>query len=192
MASIMYLAGRKLPWRAQVKRKGHPILIKHFLTKDEAELWAAENERSIRLAGLPLTVSVLKNHTVREIIERYRAEVTPTKAGKLYETSRLNRFLTEKPGKDLCAKSLAYLTKKDGYDYIKERQKQKGKKDDPITARTVSRERNLLQDVFETAKEEWGYTTLINPFRGLKIKGSIGSQDRSCCAPQGCSGARCR
>src|SRR5262245_61573895 len=127
MASIIYLAGRKLPWRAQVKRKGHPKLIKHFLTKDEAELWAGEQERSIRLAGLPLRVSGLAKHMVKEIVERYRDEVTPTKAGKALETARLNRFLSEKPGKDLCSKSLAYLTKKDGYEYVSERQKQKGR-----------------------------------------------------------------
>jgi len=168
----MHLTGRKLPWRAQVKRKGQPRQIKHFLIKDEAELWAGEQERSIRLTGLPLMVSALQKHTVREIVERYRDEVTPTKAGKVLETLRLNRFLNEKPGKDLCLKSLAYLTKKDGYDYVTEREKQKGRRGDPITRRTISRERNLFQDVFEVAKEKWGYTTLFNPFRGVKIKGS--------------------
>jgi integrase len=178
MASIMYLPGRKLPWRAQVKRKGHPTLIKHFLTKDEAELWAAEQERSIRLVGLPLTVSTLQNHTVREIVEKYRDEVTPTKAGKVQEISRLNRFLNKKPGKDLCAKSLAHLSKKDGWDYIREREKQKGNTGELVTARTISRERNLFQDVFEVAKERWGYTNLSNPFRALKIKGSKHKRSR--------------
>ena len=89
MASIMHLTGRNLPWRAQVKRKGQPKQIKHFLTKEEAEHWAAEQERSIRLTGLPLTISILKEHTVREIVERYRDEITPTKGGKVEETSRL-------------------------------------------------------------------------------------------------------
>ncbi len=50
MASIKQYKG---PWRATVKRKGHGVLVKHFPTKDEAELWAGEQDRSIRLAGLP-------------------------------------------------------------------------------------------------------------------------------------------
>jgi hypothetical protein len=78
----MRLAGRKLSWRAQVKRKGLPELIKHFATKEEAELWSTEQERSIPLTGLPLTISGLQKHAAREIVERYRDEVTPTKAGK--------------------------------------------------------------------------------------------------------------
>jgi integrase len=41
-----------------------------------------------------------------------------------------------------------------------------------VTIRTISRERNLLQNVFEVAREQWGYTNLTNPFRGLKLKGS--------------------
>jgi hypothetical protein len=49
MASIKQYKG---PQRATVKRKGHGVLAKHFPTKDEAEPWAGEQERSIRLAGL--------------------------------------------------------------------------------------------------------------------------------------------
>ena len=30
-------------WCATVKRKGHGVLVKHFPTKDKAELWAGEN-----------------------------------------------------------------------------------------------------------------------------------------------------
>jgi integrase len=41
-----------------------------------------------------------------------------------------------------------------------------------ITMRTISRERNLLQNVFEIAREQWGFSNLFNPFRGLKLQGS--------------------
>jgi hypothetical protein len=43
---------RRLPWRAQVRRKGHKSLVKMFATKNEAEHWAREQERSIRLSTL--------------------------------------------------------------------------------------------------------------------------------------------
>lgn len=56
---------RTLPWRAHVNRKGHK-LVKMFLTRDEAEAWAGELERSIRLSGLPMTINDLKNITVAD------------------------------------------------------------------------------------------------------------------------------
>jgi integrase len=162
---------RELPWCADWY-EGPRRRKRYFATQEEAENCEETHKASVRNRGLPLTMSALERVYVREIVERYRDEVTPNKAGSVFETSRLNRFLTQKPGKDLCAKSCAYLTKQDGYDYVKARLKQRGKKGDPITARTVSRERNLLQDVFVVAEEQLGYTNLFNPFRGLKIKGS--------------------
>jgi hypothetical protein len=60
------------PWRAQVKRKGHGTMVKHFVTKKEAQRWGEEQERSIRLAGLPLTNEELKKQTVGDIVRRYR------------------------------------------------------------------------------------------------------------------------
>jgi hypothetical protein len=68
---------RKLPWRAQVRRKGHAVLVKMFATKREAEHWASEQERAIRLTGLPHTINQLKKHIFAELIRRYRDEITP-------------------------------------------------------------------------------------------------------------------
>jgi integrase len=63
------------------------------------------------------------------------------------------------------------VSKQDAYKYINERLKEtwQGK---PITARTVRRELNSIQHVFEVAKEEWGFSNLVNPFREINIKGS--------------------
>jgi integrase len=164
----MRLPGRKLPWRAQVKQKGYPKLIKHFPTKKEAKRWADEQEASIRNKGLPLTIEELKKQTVGDIVRRYRDEITPTKGSHVSESTVLNKFLT----RDICKKALAYLSTKDGYDYLTERQKEtwRGK---PITPRTIRREVNSIQHVFEVARKRWGLTNLVNPFRGLEIKGSM-------------------
>jgi hypothetical protein len=70
---------------------------------------ANEQERSIRLAGLPMTIDTLKQHTVSEIVIRYRDHVTPTKEGSAEENARLNKFLKH----PMCAKSLAYVSKQD-------------------------------------------------------------------------------
>jgi integrase len=171
---------RALPWRAQIRRKGHKTLVKMFKTRAEAELWANEQERSIRLAGLPLTTDDLKKHTAGDIVRRYLNEVTPTKGSRVSETAVLKKFLQH----PICAKALAYVTRQDAYQYVNDRLKdtwkvKHGKGDPrPITPRTVRREVNSIQHVFEVAREQWGFTNLTNPFRGLKIKGSMYRRSR--------------
>jgi integrase len=171
---------RALPWRAQIRRKGHKTLVKMFKTRAEADLWANEQERSIRLAGLPLTTEDLKKHTVGDIVRRYMNEITPTKGSRVSEAAVLNRFLQH----PICAKALAYVTRQDAYQYVSDRLKatwkvKHGKGDPrPITARTVRREVNSIQHVFEVAREQWGFNNLPNPFRALKIKGSMFRRNR--------------
>ncbi|HEY7243025.1 MAG TPA: site-specific integrase [Xanthobacteraceae bacterium] len=171
---------RALPWLAHIHRKGHKRLIKMFKTKREAEHWAEEQERSIRLAGLPLTTEDLKKHTVGDIVRRYLTEVTPTKGCHVSEAAVLNRFLKH----PICSKALAYVNRQDAYQYVNDRLKETwkvkhGKGDPkPITPRTVRREVNSIQHVFETAREQWGFTNLSNPFRGLNIKGSMHRRKR--------------
>jgi hypothetical protein len=43
---------RTLPWRAQIRRKGQKVQVKMFASKREAEGWASEQERAIRMTGL--------------------------------------------------------------------------------------------------------------------------------------------
>ena len=164
---------RTLPWRAQVRRKGHKVVVKMFKTKDEAEYWASEQERTLRLTGLPLTNAELKKHYVRDIVVRYRDEKTPAKGCSISETTVFNKFLRH----NICDKALAYVSRKDAYDYIKDRLSEvhKGK---PIKPSTVRREINSIQHVFEVAREEWGFSNLPNPFRGIKIKGSMRRRKR--------------
>jgi integrase len=138
-----------------------------FATKQEAEHWAAEQERTIRMTGLPLTIEELKKVTVADIVKRYMKEKTPKKGCAPNEMTVLNKFLKNA----LCSKALAYVTKQDGHDYYKERlnEKWKGK---PIQPSTIRRELNSIQHVFVVAKEQWGYPQLINPFEGIEIERS--------------------
>jgi integrase len=175
MAHIKRMADkpRTLPWRAHINRKGLKPLVKMFKTRAEAEHWAQEQERSIRLTGLPLTIEDLKKHTVGDIVRRYLEEVTSSKGSCVSETTVLKKFLKH----NICYKSLAYVSKQDAYKYRDDRLKDtwNGK---PITSRTVRREVNSIQHVFEVAKDEWGFTNLVNPFRELKIKGSMHRRKR--------------
>ncbi len=159
---------RTLPWRAQVRRKGHKVLVKMFASKGEAELWAGVQEHAIRMTGLPLTIEDLKKHTVGDIVRRYLKEITPTKGCHVSETSVLNKFLRH----GICLKSLAFVSRQDAYKYRDDRLKElhKGKL---LTPRTVRRTINSIQHIFEVAREQWGFTNLQNPFRSLPIRGSM-------------------
>jgi integrase len=171
MGTIVYRKGRPKPWLAQIKRKGHPTISKAFELKANAERWEREQERSIEATGLPATIKELQKHTVGDIVRRYLEEKTPGKGCAVSERTVLEKFLK----RDICQKSLASYasgSKEDGYKYRDGRLKEtwRGR---PITPRTVRREVNSIQHVFEVAREEWGYTNLANPFRKLSIKGSM-------------------
>src|SRR5271169_6178158 len=118
MASIKKLSDkpRTLPWRAKTKGK-----VRMFKTKDEAQQWAHEYERKVRLTGLPPTIEELKKHTVREIVQKYLDEKTPHKGSAVSETTVLKKFLK----RDICKLSLAAIKKYDAYKYRDDRLKEK-------------------------------------------------------------------
>ena len=173
MASIVFRKGKSKPWLAQINRKGHKIFSRSFVLKKDAERWASEQERTIDLTGLPLTIEELKKQTVGDLVDRYLKEVTPNKIGSA-ENERL--ILGKFKKHPLCKKSLAYLSSTDGAAYrdhrLKEIWKSKGAKGPgrPIKPSTIRRQVNILHHIFEVARTEWGLTNLINPFAGLKIK----------------------
>jgi integrase len=159
---------RALSWRAQVRRKGHKVVVKMFASRSEAEHWAHEQERAIRLTGLPQTIDDLKKHAVGEIVSRYLKEITPTKGCSVSETTVLKKFLKHK----ICSKSLAYVPRQDAFDYIADRRKDRNRSGDLIKPSTIRREINSIQHIFELAREQWGFSNLQNPFRGIPIRGS--------------------
>lgn len=175
MAHIRKLTdkSRTLPWRAQIRRKGQKVLVKMFASRREAEHWATEQERTLRLTGLPHTIEELKKHTFADLIRRYRDEITQTKGCRVSETTVLNKLLRH----PIAAKSLAYISRQDAYTYRDDRLKETWKKK-PIKPSTVRREINTVQHIFEIGREQWGYTNLTNPFRGLKIRGSMHRRKR--------------
>jgi integrase len=166
MATIKKYSGRTLPWRAFIHRKGHTPISKGFLYEEDAKRWANEQERSITLTGLPLTADDYRKVLVKDIVQRYLDEITPTKGSQESETIVLTRFKNDF-AKD---KTLLSFTKQDAYAYRDSRLKTifRGKK---ITARTVQREINSIRNVFSIARKEWGYSNLINPFSELDLKG---------------------
>ena len=172
MATIIFRKDKTKPWLAQVARKGHRTFSKSFIAKKDAQRWAAEQERTIDLTGLPLTIEELRKQTVGDLVDKYLEKVTPGKIGsKDNEKLVLEKFKLN----PLCKKSLAYLSSADGAAYRDQRYKDTWKPTGskgparPIKPATIRREINTLHHMFEIAKTEWGLSNLINPFHKLRV-----------------------
>lgn len=82
-------------WQVQIRRTGQKTLSRTFERKSDAVAWARIKEAEVEQAEQPEAVIELSTTTLRELIERYRDTVTPTKKSARQETYRLNRLLRE-------------------------------------------------------------------------------------------------
>ncbi len=83
-------------WRVRIKRRGLPIVSKVFKVKADAQTWAFKTERSMELGFL----SPDHDCPLKELLERYGREITPTKHGATQEICRINK---------LCQHSIATI-----------------------------------------------------------------------------------
>jgi hypothetical protein len=153
---------RKLPWRAQFKRKGYKTLVKNLADPKEAKAWSDLWDKQFRELGLPSTIENLKGTTIAQIIEKYRDEITPTKGCCASETATINTFLRHLKDKGIQDTPLPFFKKTDAYSYVATRLKEirNGRR---ITPSTVNREKAILHHIWETANECWGLDTLPIP-----------------------------
>lgn len=62
-------------WQVRVRRKGQPAVVKSFQTKQDGERWARQVESDID-KGAYTNLALAERTTLKELIERYLAEVT--------------------------------------------------------------------------------------------------------------------
>jgi integrase len=162
MATIVYREGRRKPWLAQIKRKGHGVYSRSFALENDAKVWSRKEDLSIDETGRPFTIKQYGNITVGSLALRYLEDVSPSKAS--FPTDR--SILTNLHKYKIAKKSIAIVSGKDAADYRDERLKE------AVSPSTVRRAVNTLQHIFEIASTEWGYHNIRNPFHHLRIKGS--------------------
>lgn len=149
MASI-----RKYPkgYRAQVYIKGQRD-SGTFRTRREAEVWAFQREEELRGDS-----SKPDTHTLKQALERYAEEVSPTKRGERWEIVRISAFLKE-PALP-CSADLGSLTPDDFGKWRDARLR-------AVQSGTVRREIALLSAVLESARREWRWIE-SNPLRDMR------------------------
>ena len=138
-------------WRAEVERKG----IRRsgtFQTKAAAVAWAGQIESDI-MAG---ERGEIPNLTVRDLVERYRLEVSARKKGARPEGVRLKGLERSR----IAQVRLRALDAPHASEWQKERLQ-------AVSEASVRRERNLLNNVFQIAVKEWKWLRK-NPFDGVR------------------------
>ena len=151
MATIRKLRDR---WQAQVRRRGVPPRAKSFDKRSDAERWARELEAEADRSGWVADTRLAEKTTLRELLTRYCAEVTPTKRGAVSERSRINSILRC----PMAHRTLAKLTSSDVATYRDERLK-------CVAPATVVRELNTVSHAIEIATREWGLWLPRNPVK---------------------------
>jgi integrase len=152
--------------RAKIRIKGYPSLSKTFTSKKEAEAWA-KLEESKMLRRTWVSISESEKTTVRDVLERYRIEVLPSKKSQhpvLYQIKSINRFLG--------AYSLASLTSSNVADFRDKRLKE-------VDPQTVIKDLSLLQRVLNLVMKEWGINLPHgNPVQQIKMPKQPEGRDR--------------
>lgn len=141
MASIRQRDGR---WQARVTRKGYPQQVKTFSSRGEAARWARLTEAAIDQGGHSGPSSV-DRWPLSDVMERYLAEVTPTKRGASDEAIRLHA-LQRSP---LALHTLHTLKPVHVAAFRDLRLKS-------VRAGAVIRDLSLLSSVINHARREWG------------------------------------
>ncbi|MCL1618474.1 site-specific integrase [Ralstonia pseudosolanacearum] len=146
----------ELQWQAKVRRKGFPQQSRTFMYKEDAEKWVRSLERELETSGFVDRREAEKN-TLREVLKRYREEVTPGKKSAEIESIKIDVIL-----KDAVLPSLkmSAITSTAVAAWRDRRLKE-------VSGATVNREIDVLSAVLNHARKEWGIH-LENPIPHIR------------------------
>ena len=135
-------------WRVRIRLHGLPIVSKVFKSKHDARIWGEKTERAMKMGLL------LPEHdcTLRELLERYGREITPTKRSGYKEILRINKLCQH----DIANIRLSNLNSNHIAQFRDERLK-------TVSGTTVIKDLSILSLVIKTPMAEWGFKLPSNP-----------------------------
>ena len=163
MASVRKRNGK---WQAQIRRKGQAPITKSFYSKADATAWARKKEYQADRQELQPNTKILHHTKLKDLLIRYRDEVSPSKRGGSIETVIINALLRH----SITRKTLSTLTLSDFVQYRNERLR-------TIKPQTLKRQLTIISSVFKTANEEWEIP-VPNPVKDIKLKFTDQRRDR--------------
>ena len=152
-------------WQAQVRKKGQPLQTRTFETRAEAEQWARAIEVEMD-KGVFVSRAEAESTTLKELLERYLAEITPLQERCGPETNRLRALMRHAARPAVCRRHPRH-----GHRPLPRRTAAQGQ------SSTVKRDLVLLGHVFEVARKEWGIH-VHNPVRDIRLPGDSRPRDR--------------
>lgn len=147
MASIRKHGGA---WQARVRRKGYPETARTFTSKKDAEHWARDTEAEMQ-RGAYISRTMAESTTLREIVDRYIEEVSPTLRGHEANKYRLRALQRQR----IAQYSMAALTPEVVANWRNELASR-------IAPATIVRELATLGAIINHARREWG-VHIANP-----------------------------
>lgn len=157
--SIRVVQERKGTWEARVRRQGGKVLLKSFPTKASASAWAEEREGEI-VKGAFVDTTLADRTTVGELFQRFAAERTnPGKSGDA-ERYRLNAFQRL----DLAALKVSALQSMH-IAAFRDAELKRG-----LRPASVVKNLELMSRVLNTAHQEWGIRTPVNPASAREVR----------------------
>ena len=162
-------------WKAVVRKTGWPQVIKTFRTKRDAEDWARRVEDEM-VRGVYIDRAPSERITLAQALDRYLAEITPTKAKGTQRCERTSAAMLKSHlgGYSLAALASDIIARyRDGRRAtISERTGRS------ITPATVRLELALLGHLYTIAIKEWGLGLVYNPVRNVRRPSAGEGRDR--------------
>lgn len=154
-------------WRAQIRRKGFPELNATFDSKQDAEIWASQQEAAM-LTGRFVDLREATKVTLGEGLKKYQRERTPTKKGAKQESDRIDAWLKH----PIATKALSEVTSKDLSEHRDKRMKS------GISASTIRSELSIISMLYKTYDTDWGMPGLPNPMKSVRLPKVNNERDR--------------
>ena len=152
-------------WRVRIRNRRAPALSKTFTRKLDAERWARDTEILIEQGNF--TQSYVHLKTLRDILEKYRNDITSKKRGRDAEDYRIKKMMKH----SICLKEITVISPTHFAYYRDERLKQ-------VSPTTVRKECTLVSHALNVAKNEWGCLIGNNPLSMIKLPTNNPSRTR--------------
>lgn len=149
--------GEHIGWKASVRKRGFPPQYQTFRTRKEAEAWAVVIESEMT-RGVWRNRSESEGTTLAECMDRYLAEVVPTKKGGRREVDYVNQW----KARPIAHLYMSSVRGKDVAVAMRDMEAEgKG-------ANTIRLHLALLSHMFKVARTEWGMEALSNPVESIR------------------------
>jgi len=157
-----------------VRKTGWPTNTKTFRTKRDAEDWARRTEDEM-VRGVYIQRSGSERMTLEKALERYLAEVTPSKkpTTRKAEATKAKQLIQHLGKYSLAALSAGVIA-----NYRDTRLGTQSKRGAPTSNNTVRLELALLSHLYTVAIQEWGLGLAFNPVLNIRKPSPGDGRDR--------------